>query len=69
VEEVRKAIPTAVEVKVMASRPKQEVRPSVRDLSPIELFTLYHRQEQGCDPPGELVRLFQELMQEVHEAP
>jgi len=69
VEEVRKAIPTAVEVKVMASRPKQEVRPSVRDLSPIELFTLYHRQEQGGDPPGELVRLFQELMQEVHEAP
>jgi len=69
VEQVREALPTAVEVRAVSRQPRQETRPSVRELSPLELFTLYYRREHGADPPRELVSLFQELFQEAHEAP
>jgi len=67
--EVRKALPQAVAVVPVSVQQRQEGGQPTKELSPVELFSLYYKTEHGKLPPQELVQLFLELLQEVHEAP
>lgn len=68
-QQVREALPNAVEVVPVYPRQEQPSRKRLAGLTPAELVTLYHRQQYGADPDPELMSLFQRLWDEVvHEA-
>ncbi len=69
-QQVREALPNAVEVVPVYPRQPQAPARRLSDLTPAQLVSTYHRQVYGADPDPELLSLFQRLWDEVvHEAP
>jgi exonuclease SbcD len=69
-QQVREALPNAVEVVPVYPQRPQAPRRQLSGLTPAQLFSLYHRETFGAEAEPGLLALFQQLWDEVvHEAP
>lgn len=65
-DQVREVLPNALEVRLDYPREDAEKRTAeLRRLSPRELFARYYRERHGAAPAGEVLKLFDELFEEV----
>lgn len=68
-QQVRDALPNAVEVVPVYDRRVEDSRPCLEGLTPAQLLALYHREAYGAEPSPEMLELFQQLWDQVaHEA-
>ena len=69
VERVQEVLPNAVEVRLVYEHehPERNVA-DFRTMTPAELFTRYYRDHHGAEPAEELIRVFNELFEEVSGA-
>lgn len=69
-DEVREFLPNAVEVRLEYEREDADQRAAeLRRMTPRELFARYHRERHGADADDRLMRLFDDLLEEVTGAP
>jgi exonuclease SbcD len=68
-ERVQEVLPNAVEVRLVYERehPERNVA-DFRTLTPAELFMRYYRDHHGAEPAEDLIRIFNELLEEVSGA-
>lgn len=69
-DQVREILPNALEVRLDYPREDAEKRAGeLRRLSPRDLFSRYFRERHGADVDGAVIKLFDELLEEVGGAP
>ena len=69
-ERVQEVLPNAVEVRLVYERedPERAVA-DYRAMTPAQLFTRYFREQRGVEPEEQVLKLFNELFEEVSGAP
>jgi exonuclease SbcD len=70
IDDVREALPNALEIRLVYEREDPTARAAeLRRLKPSELFERYFRERHGAPPAESLTKLFGELLDEVMDAP
>ena len=64
-EQVKEALPNAVEVQLDYERRETEAPPRLRHLRPVELFTDFYRRRNGAEPGETLLALFENVYEEA----